>query len=745
MRNKLLSTSTIALLSATLATACRAPQSTHDGVPKTAISMEWIQSSERRALSALPSTHWRADSKLLISKLPGESEVGGFDLLDPVSGERKPAVNTERALASLEKELGEDTPTKLAWPSGWDRAGVRAVYIFQDDIYVLDTLASKFTRLTETEAEESSARIAPDGQMVAFIRDNDLFVVAVNGGAERQLTSGGTEDLLNGKLPWVYWEEIYGRSDAGYWWSPDSKSLAYMQSDESQVDLMHYVDHRTTVPTLIKQRYPKTGGVNPSVKLGVVPATGGDTRWIEVPGDWEYLVRVHWTPDASGLLLQTLSRDQERIQVLHARAANGPARPLFSETQSGWFNFGDDLRPLADGNFLWRSERSGYAHLYVVAPDGQVQRTLTSGEWACKASELGADWQDRAACAVDEAGGKVYFTAQNPSSLERQLFAAPLSGGEAVRLTKRKGTHRIGFSPNGQFYVDSHSALHELPSLSLHRADGSLAATLSEQRHDLLAKIDLELPELFEIPTSDGFPMPAKLLKPADFDPERRYPIILHVYGGPAAPMVQDRWDSRRNYFDQIMLRHGYLTMVVDNRSATGRSKATENSSLLDVMGDGELNDIQDAVAWIKDQSWADPDRLGIWGWSGGGTHTLLHMTRSDSFKAGISVAPVTDWKYYDTRYTEFSMRTPEANPDGYANTNLVERAADLSGRLLLVHGTYDDNVHPQNSWKFVDALIDANIQFEMLIYPMRKHGISDRAAQIHLFTSMEDFWLRNL
>ncbi len=288
------------------------------------------------------------------------------------------------------------------------------------------------------------------------------------------------------------------------------------------------------------------------------------------------------------------------------------------------------------------------------------------------------------------------------------------------------------------------SNINTLPYVSLHKNDGKLVKRLGKSRPELLAKFDIQYPELFTILTVDSFPMPAAILKPKDFDPNKKYPLILNVYGGPSAPTVANAWNPGF-YFDQILLKNGFLIAYVDNRSATAISKALENTILKEGYGKSELNDLLDAVKWFKSQSWIEPERVGIWGWSGGGTFTLNAMTHSKEFKAGIAVAAVTDWHYYDSFWAEFVMKRPEDNPEGYEKTSLVKSAKGLHGRLLLVHGTYDDNVHIQNAWAFVDELIKAGKMFDMMIYPMRQHGISDEPARIHLYKTMLEFWKKNL
>ncbi len=615
------------------------------------------------------------------------------------------------------------------------------MFLLDGDLFLLELGTSGFHRLTSTEAAEKSARFSPDGNKLAFVRDNDLYVYDIANKTEKRLTESGSETLLNGTVSWVYWEEVFGRQDLGYWWSEDSSAIAFLQTDESPVSVMHFVDFEPAVPRVITQRYPKTGEINPIVRLGVVESASGRITWMdtsEVP--FEYIVRVKWLPDSRRLSFQTLNRMQNRLDLYLMDRDTGEMTHLMAETDPAWINVHDDLHFLDDGeHFIWASERNGYAHLYRYTLEGDLVNPITQGEWSIRASS-GVYWVRQGVAAIDEGQGWVYFTALEKSSTERHLYRIRFDGSGMKRVSRADGTHRIAFSPDSRYYFDSYSNSSTLPALSLHTSDGEVSTVIAPSRQELLSGFDIQYPEVLTVPAKDEFLMPAQISKPKDFDPGKKYPVILHVYGGPAAPTVNNRWSSAL-YFDQILLRSGFLVMRVDGRSATGISKHLEALVLRELMGEGELNDLVAAVGWLKSQPFVDPDRIGIWGWSGGGTFTLLAMTRSKEFKAGISVAPVTDQHYYDTKFSEAYMKTPGANPEGYEKTSLVRTAKDLHGRLLLVHGTYDDNVHPQNSWHFIDELIEAGKSFDMMFYPKRKHGISDRPARRHLYKKMLEFW----
>jgi dipeptidyl-peptidase-4 len=713
---------------------------------KKQIKVEWIFSDESDELTKVPRFFWLKDNTAILYDERKSEELRSFEIFNPNTLKRRPIFDMKKSLASLKTFLGaEDSTSVLPWPDAFDDDGRRAVYIFEDDIFILNLIAAGFQRVTETKEVEKSVKFSPNGKMLAYVRENNLYIYNIEKRQEKPLTSDSSETILNGTLSWVYWEEIFGRRDIGYWWSDDSRSIAYLQTDETPVTMMHYVDFKPQVPRLIKQRYPKAGTDNPIVRVGVVEINTRNlnTTWMELP-DYEYLARVKWLQDNKRLCVQTMNREQTKMDLYLVDRITGKAEHLMTESDTAWININDDLYFLDDGkHFIWQSERDGYAHLYRFTLDGKLVNQITRGDWSLRSSG-GVFWLRKSITAIDEEKKMIYFTALEKSSVERHLYRIKFDGTKMQRLSREDGTHRITFSHDAKFYFDSFSNIRTLPSLSLHTADGALKKEISEPRSDLLAELEFQYPKLITIPTTDGFPMPAEILKPKDFDANQKYPIIFHIYAGPSAPTVFNSWNSNR-YFDQILLRKGYLVVRFDHRSATAISKKLENRLNRMMSGPIEMRDIVDGVKWLKSLSYVDEDRFGIWGWSGGGSFTLNAMTNTEEFKAGISVAPVTDWQYYDTKWAEFAMKKPQDNPEGYKKTSYLDSAKNLHGRLLLVHGTYDDNVHPQNSWAFIDELIEHNVQFDMMFYPMRKHDIKDRPAKRHLYTKMLEFWENNL
>jgi dipeptidyl-peptidase 4 len=706
------------------------------------LTLEWIFGPEGRAVASVPTTSWLDDGSLVILDNRRASRERTFEKLNPSTGQRAAMVDAVRALADL-KSVAADSEV-LPWPIAFDGAGRRALYIFKGDVFTLELAESHFRRLTSTTAEETSASFSPNGRRVAYVRDHDLYCFDLDTNRETRITRDGSETLLNGTLSWVYWEEVFGRRDIGYWWAPDSQAIAYLQSDESQVDLAYFTDITPFPPRVIRQRYARAGGANPRVRLGIVELETPNTTWIHLKEPFEYIVRAKWLPDGRRLSLETMPRLQTQMSLYFADRKSGAATRILTETDPGWVNMTDDLYFFADGkHFLWPSERDGYMHLYRYRLDGTLVNQVTKGSWALASAGGIAFWVRQALVGVDEKNDWVYFTALERSSIERHLYRVHTDGSGFTRISKEPGTHRISMSSDTRYFLDRYSDIRTLPALRLHGADGSLAQTIAGPRSQLLAAYDIQFAELTSIPADDQFPMPAQIMKPKSFRPDRKYPVIMFVYGGASAPQVLNAWQGD-TLWSQMLIDAGYVVVKVDNRAATGISKQLENT-IVKRVGEAETPDLVAAARWLKKQTWVDPERLGVWGWSNGGWMTLNLMTRSREFKAGIAVAPVVDWRYYDSKWTEGPMRTPQENAEGYERASLIPRAKDLHGHLLIAFGSYDDNVHPYNEMAFIDALIRAGKKFEMMSYPMRKHGIDDQAATLHLYRLMLDFWKRNL
>ncbi len=718
---------------------------TYVAAQQPALTVEWALGEPGANVAKVPKVQWLPDNTALLHDERTPEAQRTFERFDPATGARHPILDMAKAVASL-KSLAPDAEVKssLAWPEEFDRAATKAVYLFHDDVYLLDLSTATFTRITSTPAEEKDVQFSPDGKLLSYVRDNDLYLYDIAAKQERRLTTDGSESILNGTLTWVYWEEVFGRKDIGYWWSPDSKSIAYLQTDVTGVAISTFVDFAPQDPKVIRQVYPKPGEKNPRVRVGVVGVSDSANHWVSITDKpYEWLLRVKWLPDSHRVAVQTLNRAQTELGLYFADTQTGAAKRILTETDPGFINVQDDLYFLADGqHFLWASERDGFMHLYRYQMDGTLTNQVTNGDWAMASSGVGPFWVRQAVSGIDEKNHWIYFTTLKDVSTERQLYRVNLDGTGLTKISLDRGTHKISMSPDTHFYFDTFSDIRLLPALRLHAANGKQLSVLAAPRPEMMP-VGMNYPDLLTIPAADGFPMPAQILKPANFDPAKKYPVILHIYGGPSAPSVSNAWQRDMLYYN-VLAANGYVVAVIDNRAATAISKKLENT-LVANPSVSETNDLVAGVKWLKQQSWVDPNRIGVYGWSGGGTNTLNCMTRSQEFKAGISGAPVTDWRYYDSKWAEALVKLPQDNPDLYDRTSLVKRAGELHGTLMIIFGTYDDNVNPQNEQAFMDALIKAGKPYESVIYPMRKHGFIDNPAKIHVGQTMLDFWKRAL
>ena len=737
-------------------------------LPAEDLTLDWILDPDTSRVLSAPSTTWMADESLLLEDPAKPEAERNLERFDPRTLERKPALDAAKAIEAWKGLLGADkSPQRIGPPDAAAADARTLLYIREGDLFLLDLEASSVRRLTNTEASEENAEFSPDGKWISYVRESDIFAADVASGRERRLTRDGSSSRLNGSLSWVYWEEIMDRRDAASWWAPDSSSVLYLQSDESSVSFFPLPDFEPAVPRVREQRYPKAGGINPTVRAGFVDLERGPTRWIDLskaaePGSIEYIVRCVWLPDSSAAAVATLNRAQNRLQLWLAPRSTAEPRRVFEESAKTYLSLHDDLRFLPDGkSFLWLSERSGWKHLYLEkalslesgaasslpgAPaSGTV--TLTSGEWVVRGGGLGSNGHGSVAW-LDAAPGKpgsILFHAARPAPAQTQLYRVLLDGTGLARVTEGEGTHSVSVSPKGQFFVDHCSRAGVPPRLTLHRIDGSLLHVLHAASSEKLTPFQLVPPETFTVKTDDGTELPAELTRPNPLEAGRKYPAIVYIYGGPGAPAVADSWDGTWYLFAQLLARRGFAVFTVDPRSAADQGKANEDSVYRKFYGEGELRDILAGVRHLKSLPFVDPERVGIWGWSGGGTNTMYAMTHSKEFRAGIAVAGVADQRYYDTVYTERYMGTPAENEEGYRSIAPANAAANLHGRILIVHGTADDNVHPQNAMRMIDSLIAAEKQFDLLLYPRRSHGIGDRPARKHLFQAMLDFWERNL
>jgi dipeptidyl-peptidase-4 len=685
---------------------------------------------------------WTPDGKQLSyfeTKGSGREAKTELWAMDAVSGERRLLVATDKLEMILPAETGRTTqatglgrraPALYQWAP--DGAGI----LFQGPTALawFDLKSQTGRTLVSGKAALADPKISPDGRYVSFVREHNLWLVSVSERKERAVTQGGTEEIRKGELDWVYPEELDIKT--AYWWSPDSSVIAYLEMDERKVSQYPMVDFSSPSGEAEMERYPVAGGANPIVRVLVTAVSGGEPRVMDIGAETEiYIPRVNWLTDSKHLAIQRLNRTQTTLDLLIADTATGKIRTALTETDPNWINVSDDLYFLKDGkHFLWSSERSGYRHLYLYDLDGKQLAQITKGEWEINSVN-----------GVDEAKGVVYFTATEASPMERQLYTVGLDGSRFTRITKDSGTHDVNFAPNAATFYDTYSNAATPPSQTLYRAGGTRIAAINENKVSELADYSLLPMEFLHVKSRDGVMLNASMIKPPNFDAQKKYPVLVYTYGGPHAQVVRNGWGGANFLWHELMAEKGYIIFSLDNRGSAARGHAFETPLHLR-LGAQELSDQRDGVQYLKSLPYVDGSRIGIWGWSYGGHMTLHAMFEAgDDFKVGFAGGPVTDWHYYDSIYTERYLGLPQKNEKGYEDSSPVKYSGQLKGKLMIAHGTGDDNVHFANTLSVINDLIEAGKYVEVLAFPGRGHGVSDPPARRVLMQHVTQFFLDNL
>lgn len=619
----------------------------------------------------------------------------------------------------------------------WSPSGKDLLYAAGGDLFLIHADNGKWEQMTATAVEEHDPKFSPDGKSISFRRGFDLYARDVATGKETRLTAGGSETLRNGGLDWVYPEEI--GLDTAYWWAPDSRSIAYLQFDVSREPLYPHEDLLKPRALFEPERYPQAGENNADVHLGVVAATGGATKWLDI-GDTRkaYVIgRAGWAPDSKSVYVVRTNRVQNRMEMFLINVESGASSSVFSESDPYWINIDGDVTFVNSGaQFLWTSERDGFRHIYLFSTDGRTVKQLTQGSWEVKQ-----------VVGVDEAGGRVFYTSDEGDSLETHLYSVGLDGGSKRRLDAAPGTHHVSMGPGGAYYLDTYSSLTSPPRTTVHSgaaADGGRElAVFHEADRTRVDEYEILPTEVVSFKASDGTPLHGRVIKPAGFDAGRKYPAIMTVYGGPGVELpIRNSWPGIN--LDQVYAHRGFVIWEAENRGGQGRGHAFE-TPVYHNLGATELEDQLAGVEYLISLGFVDAQRVGVRGWSYGGFMTLNALLNSpDTFRCGIAGAPVTSWLNYDTIYTERYMGLPDENPEGYRNSTLPLRAKNLKSKLMIVHNLEDDNVLFQNSLQMINALEQAGKEFEFKLYPQKTHNVSG-APMRQMNASMLDFFERNL
>jgi len=621
----------------------------------------------------------------------------------------------------------------------WSPDGKQLLVPIGGDLYLVDAAKPESARKVAS-GNVIDPKISPRGRYVSFVRKQNLVVIDLATGAERQLTTDGKGTVHNGEAEFIAQEEM--SQTTGYYWAPDDSHIAYRRYDDAPVPVVRRFEIFADRTEVIDQHYPAAGDPNVAIELMIVnPATGAQ-RKIDLGQDKDiYLVRADFSADAKTLVYQRQTRDQKRLDLVAVDVATLAQRPLFSESSKTWVEVHNDLRFLKNRQaFIWASERSGYKHLYLYDLNGKLLHPISRGEW-------GVD----GILAVDEGAGKVYVSSNRDAVIDKQTYALSLDGRGAdkpTRITQGDGWHEASFAGNGKLFVDTYSNPNTPPQVSIRRADGSMVEWIEknplDDKHPYTRHLDAHLPTEFgTLKAADGQTLHYSIIKPAGFDANKRYPVFLFTYGGPHSQRVTRAWG---NYFDQYMAQQGFVVFRLDNRGS-GRRERQFTDVLYNNLGKHEVEDQVAGIDWLAKQSFVDPKRVGVFGWSYGGFMTLrLLSAASDRIAMGVSVAPVTDWALYDTHYTErYVGGTPKGDPEAYQRSGVFAHLDGMTSNLLLIHGMADDNVLFSNTTLLIDELVKRNVQFDLMTYPGAKHGMSGRTNQRHVYGLIEAYFKKQL
>jgi dipeptidyl-peptidase-4 len=657
---------------------------------------QMLKGARTNITQSLPSVlGWLDDNRLLLNKKVHPDSPARTFLFDARTGKETPG--------------SPEMLPKTALP-------VRIVNVQGDDLFMSES-GSAPVRLTQTPEKEVNPVVSPDHQYVAFTRNNDLYTIQLDSRKEQRLTTDGSDLILNGYASWVYYEEILGRPTRyrSFWWSPDSKSIAFMRMDDTQVPVFPIYYENGQHGGLENTRYPKAGDPNPTVRIGVVPPQGGAITWADFNEKTDqYFGMPYWRPDGQALWVQWMNRGQDTLKIYEVNLQNGSKKAVYEETQKTWINLDDGGGRISflqkTPGFILTSDRDGWENLYLYNMDGSLKNRLTEGSFWNTNIEL-----------VDEAKKTIFFTARRENSTRTDLYRVGFDGKNLQRLTFGDYTHRVNLSPNGTHFVSQYSNSATPDRLALVDEKGKIVKELGDSKGSDFESYELARTEILRIKTEDGlFNLPIRITWPLDYDPSKKYPVMINIYGGPNAGTVRDGWQFSGQ--QQWWASEGLIQVAMDHR-ASGHFGKNGLNYMHRSLGVWELKDWITIVKWLRSKG-VDPERTGIGGFSYGGYMTCMALTAgADYFTHGLAGGSVTSWELYDTHYTERFMDTPKENPEGYKNGSVMPHLGKYKGLLRIYHGTMDDNVHLQNSLQLVKKLQESKKHFEFMVYPGGRHG----------------------
>jgi len=604
----------------------------------------------------------------------------------------------------------------------------------QAPFYLYNVSTKEIEAIANNDAHLRNVKLSPDGKWVGFVRDHNIFVLNLKSGKQFQITHDGSSNILNGEFDWVY-EEEFGHADA-WRWSPDGKKIAFWRLDQTRVGVYHLVDDMPVYNEIFNLKYPKAGTKNSIVKIGVADIPDGKTTWMNIgKNDDIYIPRIYWTNSSKQLAMLRMNRLQNHLEMLIANTDNGSSKTIITDNDSDWIDVQDDIRFLKNKDqIIWTSEKTGFKHIYLYDYNGNLIYQLTHG-----------DWEVTAVAGVSEREDYCYFYGKKDSPIQQNIYRVKLDGTGFEKISDKPGWHEANFSPDCKYYIDFYSDVSTPTQTILRKSNGKLIRVLEKDDIKALGNYNITYPKFLTVTTHDGTKLNAYMIKPYNFDPDKKYPVLIYGYGGPGSQLVLDQWGGNRTLFHIFMAEHGYIVFCMDNRGTGGRGKAFKNLAFHD-LGKWSVHDQVQGAKYLASLPYVDGKRLGFWGWSGGGYLTLMMMTKAaGTCKVGVAVAPVSDFKFYDTIWTERYMGLPQDNVAGYKSASVLTYADRLKGKLLIIHGTTDDNVHFQNTLQIANKFEQDLKQFDLMVYPDRNHRINGGNTSLHLFTKISNYFFDNL
>jgi len=702
--------------------------------PKKQLSLEAIFSSKAFDLTKIDDMQWMPDGNAFTYiKKSAESDFASIYRHDIKTGR-------ESVIIDGKSLLYQEKPIRFS-SYKWIEHGTKALFTANEiaiwrrstkaQYFIYEINTARLKPLIKGSPHVLNAKISPDREWVGYVQDNNIYVYEVASGAIRPLTFDGNNDIINGNLDWVY-EEEFGISD-GWAWSPDSRKIAYWRFDQSNVPLFSWVDYEPLNNKVETLRYPKAGQQNAIVTIGVVAIADAKTTWMDVGRNSDmYIPRMQWI-DKDNLSIQRLNRLQNKLELLSADVLTGRSTIILTDQYPAWVDVHKNFSVVNKNQFIWTSERSGFNHIYVGDFTNQKLSQITDGAWEVL-EVYGSD------------GKRIFFKANKENTIEQNIYSIEVTGEKLTLLIQEHGLHKASFSNDYRFFVDHWSSASTPWRYELYNSTGKKLRTLIKNDLPAFNEYCINYPEFLTFATGDGVLLNARMFKPAELEKDKKYPVIIYGYGGPASQTVLNEWGNkdyhqRRSLWLSMLAQQGYVVFTVDNRGTGGRGKEFKNLAYGDI-SKYVVADLIEGAKYLATLPFVDKERLAVWGWSGGGYLTLHAMFRAaDYFKVGISVAPVSDLRLYDTIWTERYMGLPSANKAGYDAASAISYIDGLKGKLLIVHGTADDNVHFQNVMRLIEPMQQIPVQFDLMVYPGLNHRINKGKSQLHLYTMMTEYF----